>query len=130
MVGKKALVFALCATLSLLALPLGTATHALARGYITVTPSTGSQWDTFEFDGSGFVPYECLHTYFISPGGDEFDWNNARDGSDCIYMDRYGSFQLTVLPGQDLAGSQFGVWEAHFETDRNTQVTLNFTVLR
>jgi hypothetical protein len=125
----KYILLALVMAIAVMVFSSGYASRALARGYITVTPSSGSQYDTFEFDGTGFVPHECLHTYLISPGGDEFDWVSHADGSDCVYTDDYGNFTLLVRPVDDLKGSQFGVWEVHFETDRNTEVVLNFTVL-
>jgi len=126
----KYILLGLAVAIVVLALSTGHASRALARGYVTVTPSSGSQYDTFEFDGTGFVPDECLHTYLISPGGDEFDWVSHLDGSDCVYTDDNGNFTLLIRPVDDLSGSQFGVWEAHFETDRNTEVVLSFTVLQ
>jgi hypothetical protein len=111
-----------------LVLPLLGAKHASARGYITVTPSSGSQYDYYEFDATGFVPGERIHIYFISPGGDEFDWVNSYDGTDGVIVDRYGDFSMVVHPVDDFSGSQFGDWEAHFESDRDTEVVLDFIV--
>lgn len=111
-----------------LALQLTHGTRVSAAGYITVTPASGGQYNYYEFDATGYVPGERIHIYFISPDGDEFDWVNSYDGTDGVIVDRYGQFSITIHPVDDFSGSQFGVWEGHFDSDRGTETLVDFDV--
>ena len=109
---------------------LVTAGHrtAHAAGVVVVTPGSGTQDDFFGFGGSSWQPGESIHIYFTGPQGERFDWANDYDGGNTIVVDDDGSFGLAIHPVDDFTGASFGTWTAHFETDRNTEATVDFRI--
>lgn len=88
--------------------------RAVAAEVVTATPADGSQFETFTFVGSGFVPGDLVSVSLTSPDNEELRLYDANDQELLLAVDADGGFSLTLRPVDDLAGSASGVWTARF----------------
>jgi hypothetical protein len=97
---------------------------------VVVMPRSGSQFQSFTFIGSGFMPEAELEAVFTSPDGEDFPYYVDGDRS-VITASSRGSFRVTVVPAVDFAGARPGRWTATFcLTDSSSCWKVSFTVSR
>ena len=94
------------ASIVALAAFLSVSTVALAGG-VSITPSAGSQADTFTVAGEGLPAGLALDVNFISPEGTVF---STAALNKVVVVDPDGDFEFSVDPATDFAGSGFGTW--------------------
>ncbi len=82
---------------------------------VSVAPSGGSQFQSFTFTGSGFVPGAILTATFLSPDGEEFAYYTGFEPA-ATTAGADGAFTVTVVPAVDFAGGRAGRWRASFCT--------------
>ncbi len=80
---------------------------------ITVTPTSGSQFDTFVFRGSGFAPGTELEERYTSPDGDVYTFFINGEQAVVVAGDD-GGFQVEVHPSVDFDGARAGRWSVSF----------------
>lgn len=101
------------AALVLAPTPTQAAPGADHQAQVTVSPSSGTQYDTFTFRGTGFYSNELIGISFMSPAGEMF--SSYTDGAPItVTTDPRGSFTFSVRPWDDFAGSAPGRWSAAF----------------
>src|SRR3990172_313680 len=82
-------------------------------GDIVFSPIHGGEDTWFTFNGYGFQPGQVLEAWCIAPDGDVFPFPTP-DGSSLVRTDRFGNFEITLLPATDLVGGMFGEWSCIF----------------
>lgn len=88
--------------------------HAQAVPGVTVSPASGSQDDTFVFDGVGFAPGETLTETYTDPSGQQYAFF-ASDGTPLVIQaGSDGSWEVSVHPATDFAGAYAGTWMVDF----------------
>ena len=82
-------------------------------GNMIYSPEHGSENTWFKFTGYGFQPGQSLEAGCIAPDGTLFAFPTP-DGSGLVRSDRFGAFEITMLPSTDLVGGSFGEWNCIF----------------
>jgi hypothetical protein len=120
---RASFVFAFMLALTLVGGLLLAPAHAAERygPSVVVSPDAGTQYQTFDFTGTGPAPGTLIYPAMISPDGEEYDFHVLVAGND-------GTFYMQVSPVNDFAGASYGVWQAYFTTDSGLQAEVDFTV--
>ena len=98
-------------------------TRAQTGPSIVVTPATGSQFDPFTFEGSGFDAGSQLQELYQSPDGTQYTFFINGQPS-VVVAGSDGTFSVDVHPATDFQGAAAGTWSVSFCTlDANGNVT-------
>jgi hypothetical protein len=131
MLKPRLIALAALAAIALVAAPLQFAHQASAapadRGEVIVTPPSGSEYGTFDFQGLVFVPGDHVQVYFEAPTGDVYQWI-ADNGADYVKVDSFASFDIDVELAQSLTDVPAGTWTAHFIPAESNEVDVTFYV--
>lgn len=85
---------------------------------VTVSPSSGSQYDTFTFTGTGFAPGANLSEVYTDPSGQQYTFYVAGTTTPTVIVaDGDGNWQVTVTPATDFSGAYAGIWTVAFCDD-------------
>lgn len=90
----------------------GTDTYA-QMPRVTATPGSGTQFDTFVFQGAGFAPGMELEERYTSPDGEVFTFYIGSDPAVVVVGDD-GTFTVEVHPAVDFQGAREGRWTVSF----------------
>jgi hypothetical protein len=80
---------------------------------IYVTPTAGSQYDTFVFQGVGFNPGDTLTESYTSPDGTTYTYY-INGAPAVIVVGDDGTFTVSVNPATDFSGASAGRWAVRF----------------
>ena len=76
---------------------------------VTVTPSSGSQSDTFVFEGAGFLPGTQLAVLYIAPSGRRYVLYLG-DVEAVLVVGADGTFGVSITPATEFQGEGPGDW--------------------
>jgi hypothetical protein len=89
----------------------GRPTKALADPGLVITPASGSAFDYFDVDGSGFAPGAVLKVTFSDMSGASYNLVDADGNNKAVIAKQDGSFDLDLQPSNDLKTTTPGTWK-------------------